>query len=158
MIVRSRLGRISRRMGFVGRGRGACARWIAGRRNRVRLGHEQGGAGVRPRRRAIAGSEVVRQEAWVLRFAQDDDVYGGAGTESGFGCAARGEAPVCAGGGLRADGGRGELAGLPEAEDLFEAGEDAREQGGEYGVQGNGQHSPGSPRRGGGAHLGAAVG
>lgn len=51
-----------------------------------------------------------------------------------------------------------ELAGLPEQEEVFEAGEDAREQGGEYGVQGNGQHSPGSPRRGGGAHLGAEVG
>ena len=102
----------------------------------------------------------------VLRSARDDGASGGRpdarvravpGVAGGLGAERR-----IAGGGLTrgglAGGGCGELAGLPEQEEVFEAGEDAREQGGEYGVQGNGQHSPGSPRRGGGAHLGAAVG
>ena len=56
------------------------------------------------------------------------------------------------------DDGRRELAGLPELDEVFEAGEDAREDGGDHGVQGGGQHSPGSPRRGCGAHLGAEIG
>ena len=43
---------------------------------------------------------------------------------------------------------RGEGSGLPECQDLFEAGEDAREDGGDQGVQGGGQPSPISPRRG----------
>ena len=44
--------------------------------------------------------------------------------------------------------GLGKLAGLPEQEDLLQAVEDAREDGGDQGVEGFGQHSPISPRRG----------
>ena len=53
------------------------------------------------------------------------------------GCGARG-----------ADRRRGEGAGLPEQEDLLQAVEDAREDGGDHSVQGGGQPSPISPRRG----------
>ena len=58
---------------------------------------------------------------------------------------------VVLGFGLRAlaDDGLGKLAGLPEQEDLLQAVEDAREDGGDQGVQGGGQPSPISPRRGG---------
>ena len=45
-------------------------------------------------------------------------------------------------GGVGARGGRGELAGLEEDEDLFEVGEDTGEDGGDEGVHGGGQHSP----------------
>ena len=44
--------------------------------------------------------------------------------------------------GLRgADWRRGEIAGLPEQEDIFQAAEDAREDGHDHGVQGSGQPS-----------------
>ncbi len=59
------------------------------------------------------------------------------------GCAARGS-------GVRAlaHDGLGELAGLPEQEEPFQAVEDAREDGGDQGVEGFGHDSPTSPRRG----------
>ena len=50
--------------------------------------------------------------------------------------------------GVRLVTGGGEGSGLPEKKDRFEAGEDAREDGGDHGVQGGGQPSPISPRRG----------
>ena len=40
-----------------------------------------------------------------------------------------------------ADWRRGEVAGLPEADELFQAAEDAREDGRDHGVQGSGQPS-----------------
>ncbi len=68
----------------------------------------------------------------------------------------------CAGGGLRAaDRGRGKVAGLPECEELFEAGEDARENGGDQGVQGRRQAGACLLPQGaglGGGDLGAAGG
>ena len=66
---------------------------------------------------------------------------------------------VCdaAGGGLP-DGRRGEEAGLPEPEEVFQAAEDAREEGGDQGVQRVGQHFPICPRRGSGADGGEPVG
>ena len=79
------------------------------------------------------------------------------GVAGGFG-AERGTARGRVAGVSLADGGCGELAGLPEQDEVFEAVEYAGEEGGEQGVQGNRQHSPGSARRGCGAHLGAAVG
>ncbi len=64
----------------------------------------------------------------------------------------------CAGPGLRvADRGRGELAGLPEGEELFEAGEDARENGSDQGIQGGRQTDARLPPQGawGGGDRGA---
>ena len=52
---------------------------------------------------------------------------------------------------------RGEGAGLPEQQDLFEAAEDAREDGGDHGVHGGGQHSA-CPGGGEVAQGGALVG
>ena len=51
--------------------------------------------------------------------------------------------------GDRAGGRDRESAGLPEQEELFEAGEDAREDGGDQGMQGGGQN-PGVSVGGGG--------
>ena len=58
-----------------------------------------------------------------------------------------------------AAGGRGgEVAGLPEQKDLFQAAEDAREEGRDHGVQGIGQHSACCrPGGGGGAEAGELV-
>ena len=54
--------------------------------------------------------------------------------------------------GLGGGGGGGlgdwEGAGLPEAEECFQAVEEAGQDGGDEGLQGGGQHSPASPRRG----------
>ena len=54
---------------------------------------------------------------------------------------------------------RGEGSGLPECQDLFEAGEDAREDGGDQGVQGGGQNPADSVGGGGdGAQASELVG
>ena len=56
------------------------------------------------------------------------------------------------------DGGRDKGAGLPEQEDLFQAGEDAGEDGRDQGVQGSGHACPTCPRRGAGSAKGGELG
>ena len=63
-----------------------------------------------------------------------------------------------AGGVRRVDGGVGELAGLPEQDELFQAGEQAREAGRDEGVQGRGQPGLRLVGLGGGAQTGELVG
>ena len=73
----------------------------------------------------------------------------GAGALAGAMAARLGRALTRGGCGARgADRRRGEGAGLPEQEDLLQAVEDAREDGGDHSVQGGGQPSPISPRGG----------
>ena len=99
----------------------------------------------------------------MVRLARND----GSGVDAAAGAAdsGRAAAPRLGCGGKRAGGGRcaardggGELAGLPELEEVFEAGEEAGQDGGDQCVQGGGRVSPTSPRRGVGAHLGAEAG
>ena len=60
--------------------------------------------------------------------------------------------------GGEADGGRGKVAGLPEGEDLLQAGENAREDRGYHGVQSSGHSSATSLCRGRGSELGQLAG
>ena len=60
--------------------------------------------------------------------------------------------------GGEADGGRGKVAGLPEGEDLLQASENAREDGGDQGVQSRGHSSATSLCRGRGSELGQLAG
>ena len=66
--------------------------------------------------------------------------------------------PGAEGGRCVRDDGGGEVAGLPELEEVFEAGEQAGQDGVDQGEQGGGHDSPTFPRRGIGAHLGAEAG
>ena len=140
MGLRPRWEGFSWRMGGGGGGRGSCA-------GRGMGGRVSGGPDIGVRGPQVDGAGVAQRDAWVpigVRAA-------GGGLPAP--CCLRGRAGggvlVCAAEGGCADGGRGEGAGLPEAEDLFEAGEDAREDGGDQGVQGSGRDSPTHPRGGG---------
>ena len=73
-------------------------------------------------------------EAWILRCAQNDGGLG-LGPGAGVGGACLGWARGRRAGAGVADGGYGEGAGLPECEELFEAGEDSGEDGGNQGVE-----------------------
>ena len=74
-----------------------------------------------------------------------------AGSRGGAGRVVRGlgrEERGCVVRGGAAGLGDWEGAGLPEAEECFQAVEEAGQDGGDEGLQGGGQHSPASPRRG----------
>ena len=129
-------GTVFRNWGCAGRARSGGAEGTAWRGGGVLCGWRlvPGGALVRgPRCGGCAGA-----------------VVGGAARPGRVGARGRGLGGVRVGG-LGAAGCLGEgreLAGLPELDEVFQAGEDAGEDGGDHGVQGKAQHSPPGARQG----------
>ena len=109
----------------------------------------------------LVGAE---QTAWILRFAQDDGLYGWGDRCAGAGArvdaVARGIGGDWGSRGLRgcgvwaADWGGGDCAGLPEQDELIQAAEDAGEDGRDQGVHCVRQPGAGFPRRNCGLEVG----
>ncbi|MCC6719168.1 MAG: hypothetical protein IT555_14895 [Acetobacteraceae bacterium] len=122
---------------------GAAARAAVGARDRVMVRARSGGAAAPGREPADAASMGVAPAGVAPVGVAPVGV-------APVGVAPVGVDPLGGGPGLE----RGEEAGLPEFDEVFQAAEEAREEGHEQGVQAFGQPYRARARRGGGAQAG----